>query len=380
MRSLDIARDSCEQAHPGLLASLSALPLAERETRGSPVIDLFRKHDGASLLVPEQFSGQGASALAAARTMRGLSSLSPSLGAAVTMHHFTVAMLFSLAEAAGRLTEAQLALLGRVGPDGLLIASGWAEGSPDKNILIPAVTARRAKGGYRVNGGKKPCSLSRSMDLLTASVSVPDGRGGRQLAVLLIPANSAGVSVHPFWGSRILAAAESDEVRLRDVLVPHELVIRTMPDDPSRLDDLQTAGFVWFTLLISSVYAGTASALVETALQRGRGSSTDRAALALRTESAVGQLEGVARALDDGVGGDEIVAAALIARYAAQESLLSAANLAAELLGGIAFIRSDDVAYLTAATRPLAFHPPSRSSAAEPLLAYLADRAPLVLA
>jgi alkylation response protein AidB-like acyl-CoA dehydrogenase len=378
MRSLDIGRELCEKIHPGLLDGLTGIPLAERESPGSPVIDLFRKHGGAGLLVPPEYSGAGADPLTAVRVTRALSAVSPSLGAAVTMHHFTVSMLFSLTENADRLTAAQRALLARVATDSLLIASGWAEGKPNQNILTPAVTAQPAGGGYLINGGKKPCSLSRSMDLLTASVSLPVGPDESSLAVLLIPADSPGITVHPFWDNPILAGAESDEVRLSDVLVPEDLVIRTVPDDPSRLDDLQAAGFVWFEMLISSVYVGAASALVEQALRRKRGSVTDRAALAVKLESAVALVEGVARGVRQDLASDEAVADVLVARFAAQEAIVEAANQAAELLGGIAFIQSDEVSYLTSAVRPLAFHPPSRTSVAEPLLGYFTG-APLVL-
>jgi isobutylamine N-monooxygenase len=379
MRSLDVARELCDKLHPGLLSSMTAVPLAERESPGSPMIDLFVKNGGPGLLVPRGFSGHGADALTAVRVTRGLSSVSPSLGAAVTMHHFTVGMLFALAEDPERLTEAQRRLLSGVATDGLLIASGWAEGKPNQNILTPAVTAQAADGGYLINGGKKPCSLSKSMDLLTASVTLPVADDEASLAVLLIPADSDGITVHPFWGTPILAGAESDEVRLTDVYVPDELVIRTVPEDPSRLDDLQTAGFVWFEMLISSVYIGAASALVELALERNRGSVTDRAALAVKLESAVALIEGVARAVQDGVTGDEVVASVLVARFAAQELIADAANQASELLGGIAFIRSDEVSYLNSAVRPLAFHPPSRTSAAEAMIDYF-NGGPLVLA
>jgi alkylation response protein AidB-like acyl-CoA dehydrogenase len=287
-------------------------------------------------------------------------------------------MLFSLARTADRLTPAQLELLSRIAPERLLVASGWAEGKPDQNILVPAVTATETDGGYTVNGGKKPCSLSRSMDLLTASVAVPID-GEPSLAVLLIPADSSGLSVHPFWSSVVLAAAESDEVRLTDVHVPQELVIRTMPDDPNRLDDLQTAGFVWFEMLISSVYVGAASALVERALKRGRGSITDRAAAATALESAVVLLEGMARAVRDGIAGDAAVAQVLFTRFAVQKAIGMATDAAAELLGGIAFMQSSEVAYLLAASRPLAFHPPSRGAAAEALVNYVCGE-PLRLA
>jgi alkylation response protein AidB-like acyl-CoA dehydrogenase len=371
MRSLDAAREVCEKHHPGLCAALDEIPLLEREAVGSPVIELFRKFGGVGLLVPSEYSGTGASALEAVRVMRGLSSHSPSLGAAVTMHHFTAAMLFSLAATADRLTSRQVDLLSGVVPQGLLMASGWAEGKPNQNILLPSMSARREDDHWVLNGSKKPCSLSRSMDLLTASVALTvDGEDS--LAVSLVPAGSPGISVHPFWSSWVLAGAESDEVRLTDVRVPDELVIRTRPDDPHRLDDLQTAGFVWFVMLISSVYVGAASSLVAQVLRGRRGSVTDRASVAVALESAVGQLEGVARAFDSGLSGDDAVAAVLAARFAVQTALAAATDLAVELLGGIAFIRSSDIAYLSSAVRALAFHPPSRTSAAEALLDYIA--------
>ncbi|GIF14554.1 acyl-CoA dehydrogenase family protein [Actinoplanes teichomyceticus] len=370
MRSLDIAREACEASHPGLLKALSEHSLSELERPGGPAVKLFRDHGGAGLLVPRDFGGAGAGALTAVRINRALGAASPSLGAAVTMHHFTAGMLYSLTGSAGRLTGAQLGLLERVAGERLLMASAWAEGRSSQNILVPAVKAEPAPGGgFVVNGVKKPCSLARSMDLLTASVAVP-GDDGESLAVLLIPADTPGISVHPFWSNPVLAAAESEEVRLEDVHVPEDLVIRTVPDDPTRLDDLQSAGFVWFVMLISSVYTGAASALTERVLKAGRGSVTDRAALGVQLDSAVGLLEGVARAVDAGELNEDVVAAALVARYAVQDHLVRVADLAVETLGGIAWIKDPEIAYLASAVRPLAFHPPSRASAAEPLIDY----------
>lgn len=377
MRSLDDAREVCEQYHPGLCKALADIPLLQREKAGSPALDLFREHDGPRLLVPAEYAGASADALDAVRVTRALSSYAPSLGAATTMHHFTVAMLFALARTAGRLTPAQLGLLSRIAPENLLVASGWAEGKPNRNIVLPAVTARPVDGGYLVNGSKKPCSLSRSMGLLTASVALPAGEES-VLALLLIPAESPGISVHPFWDSLVLAAGESDEVRLTDVFVPEDLVIRTEPDDPDRLDDLLSAGFAWFEMLVTAVYVGAASNLVERALARGRGSVTDLGAAVVELEAAASLVEGSARAIRDGVTGDAAVAGVLVARYAAQEILNSATDLAAELCGGIAFMQSSEIAYLVAACRPLAYHPPSRTSTAQALIDYFSGQ-PLLL-
>ncbi|GKQ35348.1 acyl-CoA dehydrogenase family protein [Streptomyces sp. A012304] len=372
MRSLMSARAVCERHHPGLLTALENLPFAEREAPGSPVTALFRDHGGAGLLVPEEYGGDGADILEAIRVQRALGSVSPSLAAAAAMHHFTVAMLYELAGGDGRLTPAQTKLLHQIAPERLLLASGWAEGRTQQNILIPSVTATPTEGGFLLNGSKKPCSLARSMDLLTASIAVPGADGTPELALALLPADSPGLSVHPFWGNEVLAASESDEVRLADVLVPEELVVRTVPEAPHLLDDLQTTGFIWFELLICAGYAGAATALAATVLERERGGAQDRAALAVRVESAFALLEGAARAVRDGLAGEAAVAEVLVARYAAQEALVRAADQALELLGGIDFVRGGDHTRLADSVRPLAFHPPGRASAAEPLLQWFA--------
>lgn len=370
MRSLTCAREACEKFHPGLLAELELMPLTTREAADSPAVEIYRKHTGPGLLVPKEYGGPAASPLEAVRVQRGLSSASPSLGVASTMHHFTVAMLFSLTQTAKRLTPAQLTLLSGVAGDGLLLASGWAEGRTSQNILTPAVTAKRVDDGYLVNGAKRPCSLSASMDLLTASVAITEPDGKTNLALLLIPADSPGISVAPFWTTPVLAAAQSNEVLLQDVEVPEDLVIRSTPEDEDRLDDLQTAGFTWFELLVTSTYTGAASALVAAVLEAGRGTPEARAALAVRLQAAVDLVEGAARAIQDGMTGDEAVSTVLVARYAAQDLLSAAVDGATELLGGMAFIRSADVAYLASAVRALAFHPPSRTSVAPALGEY----------
>ncbi|MFJ9058748.1 acyl-CoA dehydrogenase [Streptomyces sp. NPDC102409] len=372
MRSLDVARDTCERFHPGLVKALSDLPFEEREAPDSPVIDLFRSASGVGLLIPTAYGGLGADPVAAVLVQRAVGSLSPSLAAASTMHHFTSAMLYALADGPGRLTPAQTEILHTVVPEQRLMASGWAEGRTQQNILTPAVTATPVEGGYLLNGAKKPCSLSRSMSLLTASISVPGPDGVPELALALVDSKSPGLTLHPFWKNGILAAAQSDEVRLADTFVPEDMVVRTTTDDPGRIEDLQNAGFVWFEMLVSAGYAGAAAGLTEQVLARGRGSAAERGTLLVRTEAAFDLLLGAARAVRDGVDGEEAVAQVLIARFAAQEALSLVTQQALELLGGIDFIRSSDHHRMAASVRPLAFHPPSQNSTVEPLLAYAA--------
>lgn len=375
MRTVDEARDTCEAYLPGLLAALAEVPAQRLEQPGSPGIGLFRRHGGPALLIPKPYQGLAATPPEAVRVMRAIGAASGSLAVATAMHHFSVATLFTLAESI-RGSGMEWALLEGIATQNLLVASGFAEGRPGQSILTPTMAGVAFDGGYRVTGAKKPCSLAHSMELLTASVTLTEADGSTGQAVLLLPAATEGVSVRPFWRSPVLAGAESDEVRLEEVFVHEQLLLRTGDAGADEgadgeLDELQTVGFIWFELLISAAYLGIASALVERALHRGRGAASELAAMTVRLETAALLLDGVARALRDGETGNPALARALLARYGAQDAIAEAARQAVELLGGMAFLGSGEVAQLAAASGCLAFHPPGRGAVAEELVAHL---------
>lgn len=377
MRTLDCAREVCESFLPGLLDDLTGTPLEMLEKPGNPGIAAFRARGGPALVIPKVYAGLGADPVQAVQAVRAIGAHSPSTAVATTMHHFSVATLFALADSVKN-SGMEWALLEGIAEQNLLVASGFAEGRPGQGILSPTMSAVPVDGGYQVSGAKRPCSLSASMDLLTASVALPVPGGEPEMAVLLIPRQTPGIDVHPFWTTWALAGAESDEVRLTDVFVDEQLVMRNQAG-PGELDELQTIGFIWFELLICASYLGMASTLVEHVLTRGAGHSAERAAAAVRLETAALLLEGTARMVLDNETSNDALGKTLIARYAVQDAIGGAARSAVELLGGVAFVRSPEIAYLAAVTHALALHPPSRSSVAKPLLDYFSGQ-PLRLA
>ncbi|MFD8964020.1 acyl-CoA dehydrogenase [Streptomyces sp. NPDC059568] len=367
MKFLQRERAVLEKAMPGLDQRLADHPLMDLESAGGPAPAAFTEAGGPALLVPAEHGGYGADLLTAVRVQRALGSRSPSLAVATTMHHFSVA---SLVEATAHSSGLEWMLLAAVAKDRLLLASGFAEGRTGQGILAPNLTARVEGEKVWLSGSKKPCSLARSMNLLTASMALPGPDGTPQLAIALIPAEAPGLSVRPFWGSPILAGAESDEVVLDDVEVPAELLVRTDVTADGRLDHLQTVGFVWFELLMTASYLGAASALVERTLANTRVDAAVRAEAATILEAAVLGLEGLAASSEP--IGQNTLAQALICRYAAQDAINRVLALTVEAAGGMAFISSGDIAYLNSACRALAFHPPSRARMAAPLVDALA--------
>ncbi|MET0864074.1 MAG: acyl-CoA dehydrogenase family protein, partial [Nakamurella sp.] len=235
MRMLEAERRTLEKFLPGLDAALAEMPLTTLESRDSPGLKLFRDAGGPGLLVPAEHGGHGASPLAAVRIQRAIGARSPSLSVATTMHHFSVA---SMAELSKLGTGFEWAVLQAIAEGNLYLSSAFAEGNPSQNILAPRVTAERVDGGLLINGSKKPCSLTWSMDLMSASVAVRSSNGGPdELAIVLIPATDAGLSRRRFWDSWVLAGAESDEVQLTDVFVPEQMVV--YPADATMTDPIQ---------------------------------------------------------------------------------------------------------------------------------------------
>lgn len=368
MRTLDEAREVCETYLPGLLGKLTATPILELEKPGNPALSYFRECGGPSLVIPKDYSGIGVSPLEAIQVTRAIGATSPSLSVAATMHHFSVATIFTLAESL-KSSGVEWALLEGIATDNLLVSSGFAEGNPGQGILSPTVGGVRKDSGIVVNGSKKPCSMSVSMNLLSASVSVPNEDGTSDSYVMLVPPETEGVSIHPFWSSNVLAGAESDEVRLTDVFVDERLLVPTELGDQGEPDELQTVGFMWFEMLITSCYLGMASNLLERVFASPKLTPELKAELGIRLETATLLLEGIAWQLTAKRGDNAALTDTMIARYGAQQAIMEVASRSVEALGGMAFISSPEVAYLVAACHCSAFHPPSRSSTARALAA-----------
>ncbi|QHC32465.1 acyl-CoA dehydrogenase family protein [Streptomyces sp. HF10] len=368
MNFLHTERAVLDRLLPGLDAALAAHPLAELERAPSPAIEAFREAGGPGLLVPAEHSGAGATVLQAVRAQRAVGARCPSLAVATTMHHFSVA---GLVETARHGTGMEGLLLTAVAGERLLLASGFAEGNTGQNILRPAIRAELRDGRVVLNGSKKPCSLSRSMDLLTASVTLTGADGVARLAVAIVPAKTPGLSVRPFWNSPVLAGAESDEVVLTEVELDPQMVVTTEVTADAVPDSLNVAGFLWFELLLTAGYLGVVSALVERVLAKPRGFGGDPTPFLVDVEAAMLAVEAVAMAMETEAWDDTLLVRALHARYAAQDTIARTAPRCLSALGGMAFIGSPDGTYLASAAAGLGFHPPSRARMAGPLREHL---------
>ncbi len=350
---------STERAHldrflPGFDHRLQQIPVMEFESRSNPGIAMFKAARGPALLIPQAFGGLGASPVDATRILRAIGNRAPSLGIVATMHNFSVSTLVEWAifgEEYGQL------LLTGLAESCLYVASGFAEGRSGGRPLDMRMKARRAPGGgWLVSGHKKPCTLAHSMDFLSCGLSAQTEDGTWHRAVGLIPADTPGIERREFWKSPILAGAESDEVIVTDAHVPDDFVF--IVDSKDALNPVEVTGYIWFQLALTSTYLGIVSGLIEKVLVAEKGNAEERAQLVMQYENAASALDGIGYALQAKEDQRSLLSRALSTRFSTQATIEKLAMHSTELLGGMAFISSPDVAYRMTACRAMAFHPP----------------------
>lgn len=361
-------REALERLLPGLADALVEVDFDALESAASPAAALFKRHRGTNMVIPRARGGLGASGIELVRVQRALGSLAPSLSIIAAMHNFSATALVEYAMFGEDYGDA---LLESLSEGNSLLASGFAEGRPGARPLdMQMVAELGADEQWRINGAKRPCTSSRSMDFLTAGVTAIDREGRKRRAVALIPADAAGISREPFWRSHVLAGAESDAVHLKNVVVPFDLVIPTQRNE--ELDPVELKGYVWLQACLSASYLGIGSRLVQLVLAKGsRVDQVQRASLAAELDACMLAIERVAVEADNASDLEGLLADTVKVRFLVIATLERVAMRAAELLGGLSFIESSQVGYLLAATRALAFHPPNRGVGMTSLSYYL---------
>ena len=358
MNILSRERAELDRALPGFDSWLAELGTTAAEDPQSGVLAAFRAAGGGNLLIPAKSGGGNLDCLAGARVQRAIGSRAPSLAVASTMHHYKVAWLAEV------LDDPQPEVLRRIVTERHLVASCGAEGSSGRQLFAPGIEVTAADGGLRVSGTKRPCSLVRSMGLLSLLTPGPAGSPyAGQLLIVLASAAAEGVGWEPLWGNRALRAAETDAVVLDDVFVPDDMIIPL--GDPARSTPRISSIMIWFLPLITAAYLGVATGQVEQLFRRDRGSPADRVAALGPLETASAAVEALAREVDTEQHSDDLLGRLLMVRYTAQRAIAEATDRVLELMGGMSFVTGGDGVELLAASRALAFHPPAEGAMPE---------------
>ncbi|HEY4251470.1 MAG TPA: acyl-CoA dehydrogenase family protein [Roseomonas sp.] len=242
---------------PPLLAAIAEeAVLRDRDAR-FPFASLARLQAAGvlALTVPTALGGGGAGLTLAAQAVRQVGEACPSTA-------LVLAMQLTKQAALARQDDAPAALRQRIGreavTEGALLNALRVEpelGSPARGGL-PATTAWRAPGGWRLTGRKRYATGApglRWMDVLART----DEEAPR-LGSFYVQAGARGITIRESWNHLGLRASGSHDVVFEDVFVPDDHVATLLPAGEWKPGNPAQAA--WNALLVGAVYTGVAQA------------------------------------------------------------------------------------------------------------------------
>jgi alkylation response protein AidB-like acyl-CoA dehydrogenase len=217
--------------------------------------DRLRKEGFLHLTVPEALGGSGFDFLSHTIAYEALGRGCPSTALAFNMHASVVMPLLESEEVA---PETKLRLTELVVRQATMISGNFSE--PGTTSLVGGrplnVRARRADGGYRINGRKMFASMIDAADYVLVQTYPDEATNPNATILLLIPRDAEGREVSATWDTLGMRATRSDSLTLRECWVP-ESAAMLITDD---VRPFRMAHANWFWASYSAVYLGVAGA------------------------------------------------------------------------------------------------------------------------
>ncbi|MFO7663078.1 MAG: acyl-CoA dehydrogenase family protein [Chloroflexota bacterium] len=364
------------ESKPIELARTLAIEIASRADEADRLgrlpaqdVALLRESGYLGLAVPLEFGGQGASLLTCVAAQMELAKGSASTALVAAMQHQVVGYQ---REIRSWRPDAFEQIMREAAAGGLLnsLASEPALGSPSRGGL-PETTATPTDDGecLIINGHKTWSTGGSHLTHLLVRVAV-----GGEPGVVLVRQGTPGIEWVETWGDTLsLRASDSHDVYFHDVIVPRDNLIET--------GDAKARPNVWFPMMLSAVYLGTALAARDAVIQY----SLERVPTALgkpiaslpKIQRQIGEIDvalQAARALllevASGWSGDDSERAAIMPRIAAAKTVVmdaatGATERALEVAGGSAITRALPLERYFRDVRAGQMQPPSGDTALE---------------
>ena len=334
-------------------------------------VDDLRASRYLTLTIPERLGGLGGSVLDAVIAQEKVSRALGSAGLAANMHlQYIGASLVS-----GLWRQDMLAtFLREAAANGYLINNCQAEaemGSPARGGL-PATTATRVDGGWRIDGRKQWSTASRFLTHYAVSATVRAPDMPEHLGQFLVTASSPGVSVDPTWQALSMRESASHDLVFEGVFVPDADVIRVSAEGAPFVPSPEVAP--WHGLTFSATYVGIAVAARDWAARFAATRVPTNLGKPIGELPAVraklGEIEALlfsARRLVFGVARDWVerradrpmVAAQVpLAKYHATNAAVRVTDLALRIGGGVGLLEANPVERCFRDVRAGLIHPP----------------------
>ncbi|SED75088.1 acyl-CoA dehydrogenase family protein [Ruania alba] len=329
--------------------------------------------------VPARLGGGGLTLAQLTREQRALAGAAPATALAVNMHQVWVGVA-TVVRARGEsfadqvLTEAA---------SGEIFAFGISEPGNDLMLFGSTSTAEPdGAGGYRFTGTKIFTSLSPAwtrLGVFGADTTSADEPKSVFAFLHRDEVKEGRVQILDDWDTLGQRASQSRTTLLRGAHAPAERVIRRIDPGPSR-DPLIFGIFACFEILLAAVYTGIAERALSLAVQAAQQRTSRKndgaslahdpdvrrriAAAGISLDGVVGQLEALARDVDEGTDHGDLWFPRLSAlKWRATEVAREVVTAAMQVAGGSAYRTGDELGRLYRDVAAGMFHPSSEDSA-----------------
>ncbi|MBW3647974.1 MAG: acyl-CoA/acyl-ACP dehydrogenase [Actinobacteria bacterium] len=220
------------------------------------------------LMVPERLGGAGAGFADYSEVAMELAAGSGSTALVFNMHASVTGALAltpdDIARAFG-VPESHFAARDRVlqaAAAGALFAVAMSERGAGSRLSEMTTRYDRVDGGWRLTGSKAFCSGSTHADAFLVAARSTNEDGEAKVSQFLVPAAADGVVVEPTWDSLGMRATASNDVHLRDVVVPEDALLGGVEGLGLLLAQIMPQ---WLVASYAAVYVGVAQAALNAA-------------------------------------------------------------------------------------------------------------------
>lgn len=302
------------------------------------------------LTLPEELGGLGATQAEAIPAIERLAMGDGATALAVNMH---LSPLGQWATVWRRTRDPRIeSFLREAARDKLVWASVTSElGMP--NLMTDARTeAEAVPGGFRLNGRKSFGTNTSVATHCSTTARYQDPERGPRLLLLRISLADPAVVIHPTWDTLGMRGTQSNDVEFRDLFVPAEAVVHSLPVGHLDARVLETV-FAWAMPAFGAVYNGIALGALDWTrhqVQR-RGTHTKPAVLdsLARAEILLEQSratlyrhaeEVTSRRLFEQLDVQQGLARCALVKYVCSNNAVAAMHLLVEILGGASYTRA----------------------------------------
>ncbi|OLT19448.1 hypothetical protein BJF78_10750 [Pseudonocardia sp. CNS-139] len=267
MTGTSIRRDELLAIADGLAATFAERAAAHDRDATFPFDNYADLADAGilRLTVPAELGGLGAGLGDVVAVLERLATGDGATVLAAAMHISPVGQWAAVWRRTG---DERLADMLRRAADGSLVWAALTAEAGVRNTMTDARTsATRVKGGFLLNGRKTFATNSAVATDFSTTARHDDADGGPRLLLCQVSMRQDGVQVHATWNALGMRATRSDDVEFRDVFVPDERVVHSLPVGSLDRRVLETV-WAWAMPCFGAVYTGIAAGALDWTVAR----------------------------------------------------------------------------------------------------------------